>query len=493
MKTDSGDGLHFLRRKPVIFLLVSVVVLIPCFWLPRIEAGDLGSHTYNAWLASLVEQGKAPGLWIAPQTNNILFDVLLLRLGTLLGFIAAERIAVCIAVLVFLWGTFAFISSFEEEPAWFLLPLLIVLAYGWTFHMGFFNFYLSIGFSFAALAVAQRAKGLAYLYVLPFLALIWLAHPLGLVWFVGVAVYLFLAKVCKPQWHWLLAGAFLASLLLIHFYLGRSYRVTWWRGQFYDLFGTDQILLGLRYRFLTILIALVVVGCVVFHFFRLRSQSIKGKQFLSVPLQLFLLAYLAVLLLPDRIWLPQYSAPVGFISSRFSLGVAVLGCVCLSSLRPRLLLGVLSACVACIYFGMVYEDAAKTYALEKQVTILTGLVPQDARILTTIFPFQGWYIFTHHVADRACIGHCFNIDNYEPATKQFRLRADANNRIVVVNPEDSNHMMFGDYVVRQEDLPLSQIFQCGPKEIDVCLRPLHPGSNSEILQNEVERARSLAP
>jgi len=96
-------------RNALLVILISIVALIPCFWLPRIEAADLGSHTYNAWLASLVEQGQAPGLWIAPQHNNVLFDLLLLRLGTLFGFLAAEKIAASLAVLVFLWGFCAYL------------------------------------------------------------------------------------------------------------------------------------------------------------------------------------------------------------------------------------------------------------------------------------------------------------------------------------------------------------------------------------------------
>ena len=101
-----GDS-SFFRKQVAIALLISVGVLIPCFWLPTIEAGDLPSHTYNAWLASLVQKGQAPGLWLAPQHNNVLADILLLRLGTLLGFAAAEKIVAALAVLLFFWGAFA--------------------------------------------------------------------------------------------------------------------------------------------------------------------------------------------------------------------------------------------------------------------------------------------------------------------------------------------------------------------------------------------------
>jgi hypothetical protein len=171
----------------------------------------------------------------------------------------------------------------------------------------------------------------------------------------------------------------------------------------------------------------------------------------------------------------QYASPVDLICSRFTLAVAIFGCCVLSNLRPRLFFALFSGVVALIFFGLAYRDAAKTYALEKQADFLVSQVPQDARIVTTIYPFRGFRIFVHHVADRACIGHCFNIDNYEPATGQFRLRENPGNRIAA-NWADANHMMIGDYIVHPDDLPLWQIFQCGPTEVDLCLRPLRPGS-----------------
>ena len=85
-------------------VVVSAAVLVPCFWHDRIAAGDLGSHTYNAYLATLINKGQAPGLNIAPQSTNILFDVLLSSAGSAIGFMTAERIIVSAAVLVFFWG-----------------------------------------------------------------------------------------------------------------------------------------------------------------------------------------------------------------------------------------------------------------------------------------------------------------------------------------------------------------------------------------------------
>jgi len=50
----------FLARTPVRMGLVSLLLLIPCFWQRHIEAVDLPSHLYNAWLAILIGEGKAP-------------------------------------------------------------------------------------------------------------------------------------------------------------------------------------------------------------------------------------------------------------------------------------------------------------------------------------------------------------------------------------------------------------------------------------------------
>ena len=472
------------------YIVVSVAALIPCFWLPRIEAGDLGSHSYNAWLTSLVEKGQAPGLWVAPQSNNVLFDILLLRLGSLVGFAAGEKIAACLALLIFLWGAFAFVSAVSGRPAWFLLPVLLMLAYGWTFHMGFFNFYLALGISFAGLAILWRAERHWYLYAVAagLAALIWLAHPLGLAWFVFVAAYLLLARRLEPRPQALLAGAAVVCSVALHFYLARTYPVGWWRGRYVDLVGTDQVVLGTRYEFVGSMVLLLVVACVLLHVLRMRGEARRAAESFFVLVQLFVIGFVSLALLPDTIRLPQYNEPISLLTSRFTLAVAVMGCAALGNLRPRVLFGVLGGVVALAYFVLVYQDAAKTYRLETNAQALVARVPLGARMVTTIYPFRGFRIFVHHVVDRACIGKCFNVDNYEPSSNAFRLRANAGNRIVAASEADANHMMIGDYLVRAEDLPLWQIFQCGPKEIDLCLRPLSVGPMKNVVASEVQRA-----
>src|SRR5258707_750356 len=108
----------FLRRFGLQALAVSAGLLIPCFWHRRIEAGDLGSHVYNAWLAQLIGKGQAPGLYIAKQWNNVLFDVALLRAANLVGMAAAQKIVVSACVLIFFWGVFAFVAAITERINW---------------------------------------------------------------------------------------------------------------------------------------------------------------------------------------------------------------------------------------------------------------------------------------------------------------------------------------------------------------------------------------
>jgi len=242
------------------------------------------------------------------------------------------------------------------------------------------------------------------------------------------------------------------------------------------------------------LVLLAVAGCTVLHGVQLwgsRGKSTTIRNYFPVPLQLFLIVFLALPFLPDQIWLRQYVMPLSLLSQRFTLAIAILGCCALASLRPRILLVVLTGCIALTYFALVYQDAARTYAMEEQAEVLVAKLPQGARVLTTIYPFRGSRLFVEHVMDRVCIGRCFNIDNYEASTAQFRLRANPGNRIVSANPVDAAHMVIGDYVVRLEDLPLWQVFQCGPTQVDLCVRPLHAGSLRNLIPSEVERARRI--
>ena len=110
------------------YVLTSLLLLVPCYWQSRLQLGDLSSHIYNAWLAQLIESGRAPGLTIVPQTTNVLFDLMLSGLFKTLGAEAAQRISVSLAVLTFVWGAFAFVSVVAGRRAWGLMPAIAMLA-----------------------------------------------------------------------------------------------------------------------------------------------------------------------------------------------------------------------------------------------------------------------------------------------------------------------------------------------------------------------------
>jgi hypothetical protein len=134
------EKLRQTNRAWIAIPLFSFFLLIPCFWQSRIQAADLGSHIYNAWLVSQIQQGTASGLWIAPQSNNVLFDLMLDWLIVRAGPSLAQRLAVAISVLIFGWGALRFIFRVAGRNWWFARPCVWMLSYGFVFHMGFFNF-----------------------------------------------------------------------------------------------------------------------------------------------------------------------------------------------------------------------------------------------------------------------------------------------------------------------------------------------------------------
>src|SRR5215472_7918655 len=190
---------RFVRGNLWAVLALSALLLVPCFWHRHIQAGDLGSHIYNAWLAQLVERHEVSGLQVVRQWNNVLFDLLVLHTANLLGFVAAERIAVSLVVLIFFWGSFSFVHRVTGRPPWTVTPFLLVVAYGYAFHMGFMNYYLSVGLAFFALAAVWENGAGNWLCGVALVVLALLAHPLGFALFCGVAIYVGVRRILPER------------------------------------------------------------------------------------------------------------------------------------------------------------------------------------------------------------------------------------------------------------------------------------------------------
>lgn len=473
---------RFLRGSWLGVLVASAAVLVPCFWHKRIEAGDLGSHTYNAWLAQLIERGLAPGLWIANQWNNILFDASLSRLGNLVGLRLAERICVSAAVLIFFWGAFAMIAAMARRAPWPLTPCIAMLAYGWTFQQGFLNYYISLGLAFFGVALLLRGSGLERAVVLLILPLAWMAHPLGVAVLLGLGSYVMIAEMLPQRRHLvLLAGAaflFLAATT----YISSRFSVLWSsEGSLQTLLaynGADQLVLyGRQYRLpsdLLIIFSLIWVALDA----RMRRALKESWHIYFLPLQLYGLALLAAVLLPSFVTLPGYAAPLGLLTARLTSVTAVLACCLLGVTRPQKWHFPCLAAIAAIFFLFLYSDTGKLNNMEEQAERYEHLLPPGQRIIATIWPFAGSRLLIDHVIDRACVAQCFSYANYEPASGQFRLRAKPGNRYVLSDFASADQAESGNYIVQTQDLPLFEIYQCNLNMTALCMRELAAGERN---------------
>ena len=176
------------------------------------------------------------------QTTNILFDLMLGGLFKLLGPEAAQRISVSLAVLIFVWGAFAFVRrGFRPSAVADSCPSIAMLAYGWVYHMGFFNFYLSLGLCFWALALVWNPSPRRLAAAVPILGVAYPAHALPVVWAAALAVYMFLASRISPRWRaYIIAGSLLA-MVIVHVAAGSLMAARWYPQQIALTTGLDQV------------------------------------------------------------------------------------------------------------------------------------------------------------------------------------------------------------------------------------------------------------
>jgi len=123
----------------------------------------------------------------------------------------------------------------------------------------------------------------------------------------------------------------------------------------------------------------------------------------------------------------------------------------------------------------LYQDTGKVDAMETSAERYVSTLPPGQRVASTIWTFFGSRVFIMHIVDRACIGHAFSYNNYEPSTQQFRVRATPGNPFVVANFATADALQTGHYVVRQQDLPMAQIYQCDLNMTQLCMRELTAG------------------
>jgi len=479
-----GAAANFLRQNLFAVVAASLLLLVPCFWHAHIQAGDLGSHVYNAWLARLAETGQAPGVYVARQWNNILFDVALGQFAKLLGWHGAELLTVSLSVLTFFWGVFSFIATVTKRIPWLLIPCLAMLAYGYSFSMGFLNYYLSIGLACFGLAAFWRGGAGNWLTAVALSPFILLAHPIGLLWFVATIIYVTLWRAIPEYWRLILPALALVAYFIFRAYLTNNpdIEADWRSDSFCWMNGSDQLItFGHRY----LLLARGALAWGIFCFLpSFAAKWRKGKDAVRsfrLPIELYLVALTAAAFVPENIHSDLFAGWIGLLVSRLTTITAIFG-LCVLGLLPlrKWQAGGFVLC-AVIFFVWNYQDTGRVSLAEANAEALIEKLPIGTRIVPVVSAPDDWRVqFIAHSVERACVGRCFSYSNYEPSSGQFRVRVLPGSRIVTGDADKSEAMSSGDYIVQPGDLPLVSIYQCDTADWTVlCADPLRAGNKTE--------------
>jgi len=470
-RRDGATRLERFFAGRLAYLAVSALLLAPCYWQPRVQAGDLSSHIYNSWLAQLIESGRAQGLMVARQTTNVLFDLILGGLFRVFGAEAAQRIAVSLAVLIFVWGAFAFISMVAGRRAWNLMPCLAMLAYGWVFHMGFFNFYLALGLCFWAMAAAWNLRPARLAAAAGLLALAYLAHALPVIWCVCLIAFLALARKRSPRGRAYLTFGVLALMAVVRVWTTLAFSARWYPSQVARITGADQVWVFDAKYYLALVGLLLLWGVLFLDLIHAWGAS---RVLTSLPFQFFVMSAGGVLILPATVFIPGFLHALAFIAERMSLGVGICVCALLAAVRPRPFERYAMLGVALLFFAFLYRDERALNTFEDRLDgAIAGIAPGQRVVSLVDDPDLRVNAVTHMI-DRVCIGRCFSYANYEPSTAQFRVRAVAANPVVVKTYADSWALQTGAYMVKPADEPLYAV------DLDesgrVVIRPLRAGT-----------------
>lgn len=436
---------------------VAAALLIPCVWQKHIEAGDLASHLYNAWLAGQIQHGTISGLTVAHPLTNVLADWIFSILLGPLGPVWTARVVCGLAVEVFFWGAFRFIAVVNRTNPLMMAPCLGMLSYGMIFHFGFLNFYISTGLSLWIMALLWEIDRGSLLKALPLAVLALLAHALPLAWAVAAVVYLHLARKMLPPQRILLLAVGVVFLVAIQTQIMRHFASHWSLQELMNtesllgLTGAGQVLLHGR-KYLIIAAGVLVLWLLLF-----LERLDRGGMTTDPMVHLWLLNIAAFVLLPSGIQFPPYQFSLLFIPERVSLFGAILFCSILSRGRHGRGITRLSGLVAVSFFTLLYLDARAINGVDAEISALVTALPPGQRVVASLKDRGEGLNGLSHVLDWACIGHCFDYANYEPGTGQFRIRVVGPNEVVAPTIEIAQKLENGHYLVTPQEAPLYSI------------------------------------
>jgi len=477
---------HFSRWvETLLVLALSVVILIPCVWQDHIQAGDLSSHLYNAWLAGQIDSGAVKGLTVVPQYTNILTDWIFERLIYRNSPAAVERLVSAAAALIFFWGAFYAVEMTTGRRPWLFSPLLAMFTYGLVFHFGFLNFYLSVGLCLWILGLCWNFLPKKVLAAGPLAILAFMAHVLPVAWVASVLAYLYIVRRIPTPWRIAAPLGGVAILAAVRSFLISHYPYRWSSDQALSLsgiggmIGVEQFrLYDLKYLIVscTVLIVLVI----------LFLERLDLGDMLTDPIvHIWSLHVVALALMPSAFQLPQYKQMFAYIPQRISLLAGILFIMMVGRARYGRGITRFTAFIATVFFTCLYLDGLAFNRVENEVAGLVAKLPPGQRVVAALFD-SGTYINPiAHIADRACIGHCFSYGNYEPASQQFRIRVTGPNRVVASDMQVVQEIEEGQHTVTPTEEPLYSVcpFEQDPNHF--YLRSIHAGEQTCAFSREI--------
>ena len=454
---------------------VSILILTPCFWQQRLIAGDMSSHAYNAWLAGEIREGRAPGMSIVSIWTNVLTDWGLDRLSGDVGSELATKLIAGSAVLVFFWGAFFLLHSISSRRPWALCPLLGILTYGVIFHLGFLNFYLSVGLCLWILGLLWHPSPRTLACAVPLVMLAILAHALPIAWAAAVLGYRHAFHNLPASKRFLLPILSILGLIVSQQVLLRTFESRWSWSQvgLTGFAGADQAWIYDN-KYLAIAASLLVCMVMIF------LERARHRSFSADPaLHIWILHLAAGVLIPAAIQFPQYQNALAYIPLRISLLTAISFCIMVSEIRPSRGVTRVLAVVAVAFFACLYLDSAALNRAETDVARIVHEAPAGARVVAMVIDEGARVNGLAHVADRACIGHCFSYANYEPATAQFRIRVTGESGgAAAPTMQAVREMERSEHIVTPVEAPLHAVCPCEKDAATLCLRRLDAGERT---------------
>lgn len=461
----------------VLLLGLSSAAILPCFWQKHVINGDLGSHLYNAWLATGIEHGQYPGLYFERVHTNVLFDILLTQFISSFRPPLAERLALSTTILIFFWGTFAAVRALSGKRAWAVIPLILILTHGWAVQIGFMNFYLATGLALFALALLWNPSPIRIVISCLLLALAAVAQPLPSIWVALAIVY----KTLYTRWdrhstRLLLATIGVSALAAVAIRAGWFPMIlgtTGWNiEQLRYATGANQALTyGPKYDFIAVSL-LALAGIVLAQHWR-RDGRLSSNRLLD---HLWILLAVGTFLVPEGILFRGYAFGYYFIPERISALLAVVGIAELAARRPSPRVVLSFAVVAALFLAMLYVDTRRLNGIQEEFDAIVQRYPPGQRFVTDLIDWHpdSQAPFFESMLGRACVERCLDYGNYEASTRQFRIRARGPNPFVRTDP---NRDPIEEFRLTNPELQLNEIKWCRPVSDKLCVREIPPATS----------------